>query len=55
MGILAMLWDKLTPDYGRIGFTIALGCILFAVLHLFFQVYRLIGKLQDRVHSVPGE
>ena len=55
VGILAMLWDKLTPDYGRIGFTIALGCILFAVLHLFFLVYRLIGKLQDRVHSVPGE
>ena len=51
VGILAKLWDMLTPAYGRIGFTIALGCILFVVLHLFFLIYRLIGRLQDRVTS----
>ena len=41
----------LTPAYGRIGFTIALGGILFVVLHLLFLIYHLLGKLQDRVSS----
>ena len=48
VGILAMLWDMLTPSYGRIGYTVALCCILFVVLHLFYLIYLLIEKLQDR-------
>ena len=32
----------------RIGYTVALGCILFVVLHLFYLIYLLIEKLQDR-------
>ena len=48
VGILAKLWDMLTPSYGRIGYTVALCCILFVVLHLFYLIYLLIEKLQDR-------
>ena len=48
VGILAMLWDKLTSAYGRIGYTLVLACILALVLLIFCLIYRLIEMLQDK-------
>ena len=48
VGVLAKLWDMLTPAYGRLGYSLVLFCILVAVELLFYFLYRLIGKLQDR-------
>ena len=51
VGILAKLWDMLTPSYGRLGYALVLGGILFFVLHVFYLIYRIIEKLQDRTDA----
>ena len=42
VSILAKLWDRIVPHYGRPGFAVALGVIMLIDLHVFYAIYRLL-------------
>ena len=48
VGVLAKLWDMVVPQYGRPAFVLVFGLIMALVLHLFYGIYVLLGKLRAR-------
>ena len=55
VGILAFLWDRTVPNYGRPGFVLTLGVIILIVLHVFYGVYFLLRKPDKKDGSaLPG-
>ena len=45
VGILAALWDKIVPVYGRTAFAVVLAVIMIVVMHVFYGIYFLLGKI----------
>ena len=46
VGILAAMWDRIVPVYGRLVYTLAFTLIMVVVTHVFFGMYTLLGKLR---------
>ncbi|MBQ8095191.1 MAG: YwaF family protein [Clostridia bacterium] len=46
VGILATLWDMVTPVLGRPGYAAALALIMLIVVHLFYLIYTGIEKIR---------
>jgi uncharacterized membrane protein YwaF len=47
VGILAALWDKIVPVYGRTAFAVVLAVIMIVVMHVFYGIYFLLGKIRN--------
>ncbi len=54
VGILAAIWDNVAAVYGRLAFTLLLGAIFFAVIHVIHLIYLLICKLGERLGKQKG-
>ena len=45
VGILAALWDRIVPAYGRPAFVAVMALIMIVVCHVFYGIYSLLGKV----------
>ena len=51
VGILAAMWDAVVHSYGRPAFVLVMAVIMTAVLHIFFGVYSLLGRLRKKARK----